>query len=111
MHARLLVMWPAWKTWQRVVGVPVEPDPLALLPVDRPVPLLLHDPAALLMQFVLLLPLHLDQSKFLLIIAHVINNLLANKWKLEIFIWYSIVNRRRENQKEKKQDSIQCFKY
>ncbi|XP_049861948.1 E3 ubiquitin-protein ligase Ubr3 isoform X1 [Schistocerca gregaria] len=65
VHSRVLVSWPAWKTWQQVAGVQdSNSDPLALLPAERTVPLLLHDPSALLTQFVLLLPLHLDQASF-----------------------------------------------
>ncbi|XP_068083669.1 E3 ubiquitin-protein ligase Ubr3 isoform X2 [Anabrus simplex] len=77
MHARLLATWPAWQTWQQVAGVRVEPDSahLALAPVERQVPLLLHDPAALLTQFILLLPLHLDQTYFSCVVK-VLYNLL-----------------------------------
>jgi len=64
MHGRLLAHWPAWHTWQQVAGIRSEPRaPLALTPYEKEVPLLLRDPVALLTQFILLLPLHLDQSK------------------------------------------------
>lgn len=77
MHARLLATWPAWQTWQKVTGLGPEPDcaPLALAPLERQVPLLLHDPAALLTQFILLLPLHLDQTYFSCVVK-VLYNLL-----------------------------------
>ncbi|GLG92566.1 Uncharacterized protein GBIM_00221 [Gryllus bimaculatus] len=77
MHARLLATWPAWQTWQKVAGAGPEPDcaPLALAPLERQVPLLLHDPAALLTQFILLLPLHLDQTYFSCVVK-VLYNLL-----------------------------------
>lgn len=61
MHGRLLAHWPAWHTWQQVAGDRPETNAIARLPNE--VPLLLRDPTALLTQFILLLPLHLDQSK------------------------------------------------
>jgi E3 ubiquitin-protein ligase UBR3 len=63
MHGRLLAHWPAWHTWQQVAGVRSESRAIALTPYEKEVPLLLRDPTALLTQFILLLPLHLDQSK------------------------------------------------
>lgn len=51
-------------TFQQLCGLPaVASGATALMPVEREVPLMLRDPTALLLQFVLLLPLHLDQSK------------------------------------------------
>lgn len=58
-------MWPAWMTFQQLCGLPAKVPVTALAPIEREVPLLLRDPIALLLQFVLLLPLHLDQSKYL----------------------------------------------
>lgn len=63
VHARLLALWPDRMVFQQLCGIP-PPTPNALAPIERDVPLLLKDPIALLLQFVLLLPLHLDQSKF-----------------------------------------------
>lgn len=64
VHARVLTMWPVHHTWQQLSGLPMDPVPqLALTPREGEVPLLLRDPTALLIQFILLLPLHLDQSK------------------------------------------------
>lgn len=64
MHAKVLTTWPVHHTWQQLSGIPAEPcAPLALTPHEREVPLLLRDPTALLIQFILLLPLHLDQGK------------------------------------------------
>ena len=66
MHARVLTNWPVSHIWQQLAGLPSDPSaPLALIPHEKEVPLLLRDPTALLIQFILLLPLHLDQSKFI----------------------------------------------
>lgn len=62
--ARVLAMWPAWMTFQQLCGLPAKVPVTALAPIEREVPLLLRDPIALLLQFVLLLPLHLDQSEY-----------------------------------------------
>ncbi|XP_012142217.1 ubr3 ubiquitin ligase isoform X3 [Megachile rotundata] len=76
MHARVLAMWPVHHTWQQLSGLPTEPAaPLALTLHEREVPLLLRDPTALLIQFILLLPLHLDQTYFSSVVK-VIYNLL-----------------------------------
>jgi len=64
VHGRMLRSWPVWHTLQQVAGIQSQPQaPLALKPYEKEVPLLLRDPTALLIQFILLLPLHLDQSK------------------------------------------------
>lgn len=64
VHARVLALWPAWMTFQQLCGLPAQPpNTQALAPIEREVPLLMRDPIALLLQFVLLLPLHLDQCK------------------------------------------------
>lgn len=64
-NASLCVVWPVHNTWQQLSGLPAERATLfALIPREREVPLLLKDPTALLIQFILLLPLHLDQSKY-----------------------------------------------
>lgn len=63
--ARVLARWPAWMTFQQLCGLPPKPpSDTALAPIENEVPLLLKDPVALLLQFILLLPLHLDQSRF-----------------------------------------------
>lgn len=65
VHARVLALWPDRMTFQQLCGMPAAPpNANALAPIEREVPLLLRDPTALLLQFVLLLPLHLDQSKY-----------------------------------------------
>ncbi|KAL6258401.1 hypothetical protein P5V15_010359 [Pogonomyrmex californicus] len=66
MHARVLTTWPVHHVWQQLSGISLtEESSLALTPHDdRQVPLLLRDPTAMLIQFILLLPLHLDQTYF-----------------------------------------------
>lgn len=67
MHARVLVTWPVHHVWQQLSGIPLIEEPassFALTPREREVPLLLRDPTAMLIQFILLLPLHLDQTYF-----------------------------------------------
>ncbi|XP_075237272.1 ubr3 ubiquitin ligase isoform X2 [Lycorma delicatula] len=64
-HARYLAHWPAWETWQQLAGARTDAAGTpALVSVEPQVPLLLRDPVALLTQFILLLPLHLDQTYF-----------------------------------------------
>lgn len=65
-NARLCMFWPVQHTWQQLCGLPAESaTPLALTLHEEEVPLLLRDPTALLIQFILLLPLHLDQSNYI----------------------------------------------
>ncbi|KAK9883218.1 hypothetical protein WA026_001407 [Henosepilachna vigintioctopunctata] len=64
VHARVargLAKWAAWTTFEQLCGLPTQDMAAAIVPIEREVPLLLRDPVALLLQFVLLLPLHLDQ--------------------------------------------------
>ncbi|KAI4457238.1 ubiquitin ligase e3 alpha-related [Holotrichia oblita] len=74
VHARALALWPAWMNLQQLCGLPATPSN-ALASIEKEVPLLLRDPIALLLQFVLLLPLHVDQVYFTTIVK-VIYNLL-----------------------------------
>ncbi|XP_039300953.1 E3 ubiquitin-protein ligase Ubr3-like, partial [Nilaparvata lugens] len=61
-HAKKLAQWPAWETWQQLAGCASQDDTApALIPAEPPMPLMLRDPTALLIHFILLLPLHLDQ--------------------------------------------------
>ncbi|KAG5323686.1 UBR3 ligase, partial [Pseudoatta argentina] len=67
MHARVLTTWPVHHVWQQLSGISLMEEStssLALTPHERQVPLLLRDPTAMLIQFILLLPLHLDQTYF-----------------------------------------------
>ncbi|XP_023317565.1 E3 ubiquitin-protein ligase Ubr3 isoform X3 [Trichogramma pretiosum] len=74
VHARVLTTWPVHQTWQQLVGLPLDAVPLlALTPCEREVPLLLKDPIALLIQFVLLLPLHIDQTYFSVLVKQLYN--------------------------------------
>ncbi|XP_031787991.1 E3 ubiquitin-protein ligase Ubr3 isoform X1 [Nasonia vitripennis] len=76
VHARVLAMWPVHHTWQQLSGLPIDPVPeLALTSCEKEVPLLLRDPTALLIQFILVLPLHLDQTYFSAVVK-VLYNLL-----------------------------------
>ncbi|XP_030245105.1 E3 ubiquitin-protein ligase Ubr3 isoform X2 [Drosophila navojoa] len=64
VHVRVLVEWPLWSSWASLAGMPVtdsEPLPMHCLEV---IPSLLADPIALLLKFILLAPLHLDQDYF-----------------------------------------------
>ncbi|CAL7947523.1 unnamed protein product [Xylocopa violacea] len=75
-NARLCMFGPVQHTWQQLSGLPSESaTTFALTPDEREVPLLLRDPTALLIQFILLLPLHLDHTYFSSVVK-VIYNLL-----------------------------------
>ncbi|XP_017759565.1 PREDICTED: E3 ubiquitin-protein ligase UBR3 isoform X2 [Eufriesea mexicana] len=75
-NARLCTIWPVQRTWQQLCGLRTNPTTsLSLTLCEGEVPLLLTDPTALLIQFILLPPLHLDQMYFSSIVK-VIYNLL-----------------------------------
>ncbi|XP_039960513.1 E3 ubiquitin-protein ligase Ubr3 isoform X1 [Bactrocera tryoni] len=64
VHVRVLVEWPLWRSWASLAGLPVSdsaPVPSHCLEL---IPSLLADPIALLLKFILLAPLHLDQDFF-----------------------------------------------
>ncbi|XP_066595206.1 E3 ubiquitin-protein ligase Ubr3 [Prorops nasuta] len=94
MHARLLTTWPVHHTWQQLSGISAEPStPLALTPHSKKeVPLLLRDPTALLIQFILLLPLHLDQTYFSSVVK-VLFNLLYYQVIVQISCTFSTAER------------------
>jgi E3 ubiquitin-protein ligase UBR3 len=70
MHAKTLATWPEWQTWQQVAGiVNKQMDQAVVRPKNKEVPLLLKDPSALLTQFILLLPMRLEQCKLEPIVA------------------------------------------
>ncbi|XP_066151735.1 E3 ubiquitin-protein ligase Ubr3 [Euwallacea fornicatus] len=71
--ARSIARWPAWMTFQQLCGLPSKDPVTSLAPIEREVPVLLKDPVALLLQFVLLLPLHLDQTYFTSTVQMVFN--------------------------------------
>lgn len=64
IHARCLAVWPICRMWQQLVGIEAETESTAVASIEKEVPLLLRDPTAILLQLVLLLPLHIDESKF-----------------------------------------------
>lgn len=67
VHARVakgMARWPSWMTFKQLCGLPPKDPVTSLAPMEMEVPVLLKDPIALLLQFVLLLPLHLDQTYF-----------------------------------------------
>uniref|UniRef100_A0A6P4F644 E3 ubiquitin-protein ligase n=1 Tax=Drosophila rhopaloa TaxID=1041015 RepID=A0A6P4F644_DRORH len=64
VHVRVLVKWPLWTSWASLAGLPVgDTEPLPAHCVEM-IPSLLADPIALLLKFILLAPLHLDQDYF-----------------------------------------------
>ncbi|XP_016997606.2 E3 ubiquitin-protein ligase Ubr3 isoform X2 [Drosophila takahashii] len=64
VHVRVLVEWPLWSSWASLAGLPVsETEPLPAHCLEL-IPSLLADPIALLLKFILLAPLHLDQDYF-----------------------------------------------
>lgn len=63
-HARTLDRIPVWITWQQLTGTIFVDQGIYGPDRRRIVPLLLRDPVALLIQFVLILPLNMDQSKY-----------------------------------------------
>ncbi|XP_070516369.1 E3 ubiquitin-protein ligase Ubr3 isoform X1 [Cardiocondyla obscurior] len=95
MHARVLTTWPVHHVWQQLSGISLmeESAPsLALTPHERQVPLLLRDPTAMLIQFILLLPLHLDQTYFSGVVK-VLYNLLYYQVILQISCNFSRAER------------------
>lgn len=95
VHARLLAHWPAWETFQQLAGARTTQwdAPPALVPIEHQVPLLLRDPLALLTQFILLLPLHLDQTYFTCVVK-----LLYNLLYLQVTIQLSCQMSEKERQ-------------
>ncbi|XP_019758460.2 E3 ubiquitin-protein ligase Ubr3 isoform X2 [Dendroctonus ponderosae] len=66
-HSRVstsVTRWPACTIFRRLCGLPPLEPATSLAPIEREVPFLLKDPTALLLQFVLLLPSHIDQIYF-----------------------------------------------
>ncbi|XP_034951822.1 E3 ubiquitin-protein ligase Ubr3 [Chelonus insularis] len=95
MHARVLTTWPVHQTWQQLSGLPLDPaTPLAVTPHEREVPLLLRDAIALLLQFILLLPLHIDQTYFSTVVK-VIYNLLY--YQVLVYVSCTMTESEREN--------------
>jgi hypothetical protein len=67
VHSRLMlqVSETVLKCLCQLAGIPVDMQdrPSAIVPYELVVPLLCRDPSALLMQLIVLLPLHIHQSK------------------------------------------------
>ncbi|XP_044728240.1 E3 ubiquitin-protein ligase Ubr3 [Chrysoperla carnea] len=96
VHARVLAQWPTWQIWTQITGVQGSPttSPMALTTIEREVPLLLKDPSALLIQFILLLPLHLDQAYFSSVVKTLYNLLY---YQVVAQLTCSMTNRERQH--------------
>lgn len=64
VHVRVLVEWPLWSSWASLAGMPVTESAPVPSHCREVIPGLLADPTALLLKFILLAPLHLDQGRF-----------------------------------------------
>ncbi|KAH8386846.1 hypothetical protein KR093_002873, partial [Drosophila rubida] len=64
VHVRVLVEWPLWSSWASLAGMPVNDTEPLPAHCRELIPSLLADPIALLLKFILLAPLHLDQDYF-----------------------------------------------
>ncbi|KAL0268005.1 UNVERIFIED_CONTAM: hypothetical protein PYX00_010107 [Menopon gallinae] len=73
IHGRIINQWPIWQTWQQLSELPLEEAETQIANIQKEVPLLLRDPVALLIQFLLFLPLNLDQSYFSCIVKCLYN--------------------------------------
>ncbi|XP_076270101.1 ubr3 ubiquitin ligase isoform X2 [Rhynchophorus ferrugineus] len=71
--ARSIGKWPSWMTFKQLCGLPSKDPIKTLAPYEWEVPVLLKDPIAQLLQLVLLLPLHLDQTYFTTTVQMVYN--------------------------------------
>lgn len=65
VHVRVLVEWPLWRSWASLAGLPVTDSAPVPSHCRELIPSLLSDPIALLLKFILLAPLHLDQGEYL----------------------------------------------
>ncbi|XP_045478273.1 E3 ubiquitin-protein ligase Ubr3 isoform X3 [Harmonia axyridis] len=96
-HARVargMAKWAAWTTFEQLCGLPNQNTVNALANIEREVPLMLRDPIALLLQFVLLLPLHLDQI-YLTTTVQMIYNLLYYQVVAQVSLGLSRTERER----------------
>lgn len=57
---RVLIEKPVWRTWASLCGLPINDGAQV---ASYGIPSLLSDPIALMLKFILLAPLHLDQGK------------------------------------------------
>ncbi|XP_034123903.1 E3 ubiquitin-protein ligase Ubr3 [Drosophila guanche] len=85
VHVRVLVEWPLWSSWASLAGLPVsDAEPLPAH-CQELIPSLLADPIALLLKFILLAPLHLDQDYFTCMVK-VMYNLLYYQIVLQLCV-------------------------
>lgn len=63
VHVRVLVDWPLWRSWAALAGCPINDAAPVPSHCRDFIPSLLADPVALLLKYILLAPLHLDQGK------------------------------------------------
>ncbi|XP_026827990.1 E3 ubiquitin-protein ligase Ubr3 isoform X2 [Ooceraea biroi] len=100
MHARILATWPVHHIWEQLCGISSVEDATSSLALgtapqeaeNKEVPLLLRDPIALFIQFILLLPLHMDQTYFSGVVK-VLYNLLYYQVILQISCKFSRAER------------------
>lgn len=59
---RVLIEWPLWRSWASLCGLPNDDAAPVPLHCREHIPNLLSDPIALMLKFILLAPLHLDQG-------------------------------------------------
>ncbi|KAK6617898.1 hypothetical protein RUM43_014127 [Polyplax serrata] len=81
IHGRILAQWPIWLTWQQLTQLPLEETGTQLANIEKEVPLLLRDPIALLIQFLLFLPINLDQSYFSCLISVNMTEFERESWR------------------------------
>lgn len=67
VHVRVLIEWPLWRSWASLCGLPSDDTTPVPLHCREHIPNLLSDPIALMLKFILLAPLHLDQGTALMI--------------------------------------------
>lgn len=63
VHVRVLIEWPLWRSWATLCGLPSNDTAPVPSHCRESTPSLLADPIALMLKFILLAPLHLDQGK------------------------------------------------
>ncbi|XP_055371277.1 E3 ubiquitin-protein ligase Ubr3 isoform X2 [Condylostylus longicornis] len=73
VHIRVLVVWPLWRSWALLAGLPIFDSAPVPSHCKEFIPSLLADPIALLIKFILLAPLHLDQVYFTCIVKAMYN--------------------------------------
>lgn len=64
VHVRVLIEWPLWRSWATLCGLPSNDSAPVPSHCRESIPSLLNDPIALMLKYILLAPLHLDQGKY-----------------------------------------------